>query len=469
MKKSSSSQIHRQVHRQMFMYILFVLAVVMLAACSSDAGQNKGGDPVDPPPANGNADTNTNTNTNTDVKEPERKLNDTPATLTFMTRNGMSEDVFQAFYADAVHKKFPHYTLNQIIISEKYGFKEIIAAGETVDIYAQYAHSIAREMLSVHLEYDMTELTKQHNIDLSRFDPESIEQINKLGGLYGLPVYSTVVALFYNKSIFDKFGMDYINDGMTWNETLELSKRFNRSEGGKTYVGFWHDVKPYLRGNQLSLSLVDPATLNATLNNEGWKRIIDLFFRSFAENEQMQELLVKWPNRNIFLRDQHAAMYGMLFNRILLDKEFEELDWDMVALPVFEDLPKIGSQAMHEYLAIPSFSKQKDQAMEVVDFLTSVEFQTSISKQGNMTTLRDDGVRKALGQETRFKDKNMMAVYYNQIAESRHLTAVDEFVVEDGLDKKVLREIAQGMLDVNSGLREAEEISNQKIAADIGR
>lgn len=71
----------------------------------------------------------------------------------------------------------------------------------------------------------MKDLIKRHNIDLSRFEPSIISALEKMsgGGLYGLPLYNDRMALYYNKDIFDKFGVPYPKDGMTWDEVIELS------------------------------------------------------------------------------------------------------------------------------------------------------------------------------------------------------------------------------------------------------
>jgi multiple sugar transport system substrate-binding protein len=228
------------------------------------------------------------------------------------------------------------------------------------------------------------------------------------------------------------------------------------------------DTKLYLRNNQLSASFVDPKTSKATLNNDSWKRIIQTVFRDFGANDQFQSMISKWPSRDIFLKDKIVAMYAEDFAKTFSDTEFTQMNWDMVSLPTFKELPNVGSQATYEYLTIPAFSKQKDAAMEVIKYLTSVEFQTSISKQGFISSITDDSVRKALGQGTAFKDKNLKAIYVNKIAKYGSISPYDDIVADDVLDKKDLREMVSGAVDVNTGLRNAEESANAKITATQG-
>jgi multiple sugar transport system substrate-binding protein len=58
------------------------------------------------------------------------------------------------------------------------------------------------------------------------------------GGTYGMPVSTTSGALFHNKDLFDKFGVPYPKDGMTWDVLYELAKKMTRNEGGVQYKGF---------------------------------------------------------------------------------------------------------------------------------------------------------------------------------------------------------------------------------------
>ncbi|MCC2685918.1 MAG: extracellular solute-binding protein family 1, partial [Paenibacillaceae bacterium] len=359
------------VRKNLMSLVVLFLALFPLAACSSGGGSG-----AVPSVADGKSPSA--------AGQPAAQavpINE-PATITFQARNAMDEADFNQMYGDAIRKKFPNYTVIYKKIENGSKLDQMLVAGQTSDIYAQNARKLGIDLVGPKLQYDVTELAKKHNVNMGAFEPDSIDQIKQIGGLYGLPVYSSLVVLFYNKDLFDKFGVAYPKDGMTWDQALELSKKLNRTEDGKSYVGYWVDTKLYLRNNQLSASFVDPKTSKATLNNDSWKRIIQTVFRDFGANDQFQSMISKWPSRDIFLKDKIVAMYAEDFAKTFSDTEFTQMNWDMVSLPTFKELPNVGSQATYEYLTIPAFSKQKDAAMEVIKYLTSVEFQTSISKQG---------------------------------------------------------------------------------------
>ncbi|CAH8248157.1 extracellular solute-binding protein [Paenibacillus melissococcoides] len=79
------------------------------------------------------------------------------------------------------------------------------------------------------------------------------------GLLYGMPIEGTQRALYYNKAILDKFGVDYPRDGMTWDEILDLAKQVTAERDGVKYKGlsFGHYSIPL---TQFGVNGTDPET-----------------------------------------------------------------------------------------------------------------------------------------------------------------------------------------------------------------
>ncbi|RKN83802.1 hypothetical protein D7M11_16540 [Paenibacillus ginsengarvi] len=131
----------------------------------------------------------------------------------------------------------------------------------------------------------------------------------------------------------------------------------------------------------------------------------------------------------------------------------DAINWDLVSLPTFADKPKIGSQSMPVVFGITSISKQKDAAMNVIQYLMSEEMQISESKKGVMPVSTTDAARKAFAQDTPFKGKNWGALYYNQIApgvpKSNYQLSVEKSFTS------YIQPIVEGKKDVNTAMREA--------------
>src|SRR5699024_10019487 len=176
------------------------------------------------------------------------------------------DDMFEDYIKDDVEKEFSNITVE--LISETVdaeGFDEVFAQKDVPDIV------LAHNGYDVLKEYDMAfpldDLIKENNYDLDRFrdglidiarsrDPYGEDQ------LYGLPFEDMLLGLFYNPEVFDLFGVDYPEDGMTWDEVLELARQVSSEKNGTTYRGLtfatsWHYSLPL---SQLSVHGTDPET-----------------------------------------------------------------------------------------------------------------------------------------------------------------------------------------------------------------
>ncbi len=401
-------------------------------------------------------------------EELSKKINE-PTELTVFSLE--SPDAWNQKYGEYLKKKLPQYKITHISQTETSRLEHLLSSGTMIDLYMANARSVKQQYIPTNLALDMSNLVKSHQIDLNAFEPEGINQMTSVegaGGLYGLPLSNYTMVMYYNKDIFDKLGVPYPVDGMTWDETYALAQKLTVNNGEKQYLGFWISPKHYLRTNQLSLALVDPKTEKASVSTDEWNRLFDTMFKKFSDITAFRErAITAWPSHDAFNVSQELAMYVMQSSWLMAAQEsLSKMNFDMVAMPTFKDKPKVGVQASYTYMGITSMSQKKNQAMEVIRQLTSEEYQMEMSKLGIMTSLKSQAVQKAYATNTPYKDKklNMNAAFYNTFAPTAPITQYDEFVVEDGLEKTQLRDIVKGLIDLNSGLRKAEEIANQKIA-----
>ncbi|GAA4836204.1 hypothetical protein GCM10023310_12140 [Paenibacillus vulneris] len=392
-----------------------------------------------------------------------------PAELVFYSNSGDTVESFDDRFGNAIRKKFPQYKITYLQKTKGQTLDELMAANAPIDIYWESVGQFVSGLIKYKLEYDMTPLIQKNNVDLSRFEPTTIEAMKAIsnGGMYGLPVSNNNMALFYNKDIFDRFGVPYPKDGMTWDDVVELNKKLTRTDNGKAYLGFGMSNIHYFRLNSFSIPYVDPKTEKATITDPRWKTIYESAILRPAQLEGFQASI---ESRNLlpeadtmFWKDQTVAMYGYQ-SYLFVQKDLSNLNWDMVSYPTFKELPGVGSQSYPTYFSITNTSKYKEQAMEVIKYLISVEFQTELSKKGIMTVLTDKNVQSVFGQAGYAKDKNLKSVFFNQFAPISPKTLYDA-EAEKGF-RAPLIPLAQGKKDINTAFREIEE-SVAKTIADM--
>ncbi|RKN72929.1 ABC transporter substrate-binding protein [Paenibacillus ginsengarvi] len=399
---------------------------------------------------------------NANAKENE------PASLVVYSNSGDAVESWNERFGDALKQKFPSYTIKYVQSTKTFGLKELFANGETIDIYWDSIGSFASTLLDNNMQYDMAELMKPRGIDFSNMEPtvaDSVKLIDKTK-IYGIPVFNNNMVLYYNKDIFDKFGIPYPKDGMTWSEANKLGEKLTRFDG-KQYIGLSSSQTHILNMNQLSIPFVDPDKLTPTINTDPkWKELFDTVFvgpaKAAGYKEYMEAHKSVIPYRDEFLKEKEVAMFAWLSSIIFVyPDEYKSMNWDMVSLPTFEQLPKVGSQAYPTYFAVTNMSKQKEQAMNVIQYLISEEMQKQLSKKGVMPVLKDEAIQKLYGQESSFKGKNFQASFYNKFAPIPAKTKYESLLLTP-YAKAVPKVILTG--DANSVFRSTEEETAKKIA-----
>lgn len=393
-----------------------------------------------------------------------------PVTLLFYT--DLTNEVFNQFWGDRLKAKFPHITVNHQQGTKGNTIQELVAQGNIPDVLRTMTTTIADGYLGLGLAYDHRELLKKHNYSLDPFDPVYIHKlINETkatgGEIYGLPINSPApLVLFYNKELFNQFGVPYPTNGLYWDDIYEIAKKMSRTEGGKAYRGFSSNYVSVLRDNQLSVPILD-SNADQMENADRWKPLFDnlLRFYEIPNNpiaaSQVAELQTFYKDKNV------AMMAGQIGDFLNFPAD---LNWDMVSLPQMRSKPATLSQLTPPFWSITKQSKHKDEALEVIRYLLSEEVQLEHSKMGRVTTLKSDVVKKAFGQDDPvLKDKNTSAVYYYKFADPLPARKADTTHVSLGVTQNLgvkipFEKVVLGQADLNTALREAGEAIKQEIA-----
>ncbi|WP_179136014.1 ABC transporter substrate-binding protein [Paenibacillus sp. 32352] len=392
-----------------------------------------------------------------------------PVELVLYSTSATSEEEIKQKFSDPIKAKFPNITIKYIKKGTGTTIDEMVASGQTIDLFYEstnYFYTVDKYGLA----YDMSDLIKKNNIDLSAFEPTMIDFAKNMSknGIYGLPVSSMNVILFYNKDIFDKFGVPYPKNDMTWEELAQVANTLTRADGDKQYLGFAASPAHTIKANQLGLNFLDAKTDKPTINtDEKWKQLYQTYYINTANNPGYKKAMVglknKLPYKDPFLKDRNLAMIAYLSDLDWAAAGSEGMNWDIAALPTFKELPKIGSQAYPFYWGVTQQSKHKEEAMQVIQYLTSVEYQTKQVRNGTMTVLKDDAIKKQFAQDSKYKDKNTSALFYNQYAPMPVRSAYEgeaQKAYEDAI-----HEAALGDTDINSLFRKIEETANKAVDA----
>ncbi|WP_158301943.1 ABC transporter substrate-binding protein [Paenibacillus mesophilus] len=423
-----------------------VSAFLLLAGCSGASTGTKS-------PEGGAAQT-----TKPAEKAPE------PVTLKMYDTQVFTDDDFKRLITDPVKKKYPHITVERLT-KQNNAMDNVIATKQQLDLVTVWHGGIPAENMLDYME-DMTPLIQSNKFDLNRFDPKALDAVRKVskGGLFAIPYNVNFNALYYNKDIFDKFGVAYPKDGMTWDETIDLAKKLTRNEGGVQYKGL--DPDGHVRMMfPLSLNLVDPKSETANFNaNDLLRRVFEMgkTINDIPGNAQQGAFLTVFP------KDRTIAMLATS-NFTSFFRDAPGLNWDMAQYPSYKDRPNTYGMYDLHVIAVPKTSKYKEEAFKVIEVLMSDEVQMeSVRVTGRVSPLKDQKFKDNFGaDQAGLKGKNTQAIFKSKPADapefSRFYRDANAIVLNE------YKEFLAGKKDVNSALRDAEEKVNQAIKAKQGK
>lgn len=92
---------------------------------------------------------------------------------------------------------------------------------------------------------NLDDLIQKHGVDMEALFGKYAEFVNFNGSYYGIPCRANIKYWFYNKTIFDELGLDYPQDGWTWDEYYALADKITQESdyyGTSTnaHTGMWY-------------------------------------------------------------------------------------------------------------------------------------------------------------------------------------------------------------------------------------
>lgn len=385
-----------------------------------------------------------------------------PVSLTlFKEDTGVSAETVEQL----IRKKFPQIDLKVIKSAKGTMIEDVVSGGVVPDIVS---HSLGGlwKLKDLQLLSDLTPLIQTHKFDLSRFADGVVDVVKSYSDngqqFLVMPFELNNNALFYNKDIFDRAGVDYPKDGMTWEQLYDLTKRLVRTDGNLQINGFHYNFLNVIYKNQLALPFVDPKTNKAAVNSEqwaNWVKVMTAFYTIPGNQPPVDE-------KTAFMKNQTLAM--RTGPNYMTELAASGMNWDVVSFPHFAGKEGAGSQMNAPYYTIPPAAKNKDAAFQVISYLMSDEIAVELARQGRIPILKNEAVRKEFGKGIAgLENKNISAFFKDTIAKPAPQTKYDG--AAKSTFNSVLITLLGGQKDINTGLREMEEQINKQIEQEQRR
>lgn len=438
--------------------LLFVALSTFVVACGDDnAGSNENN-------SNNNNDHVENVNNN---DENENNEEEPKEDITIKWAHQWGEDHFWEEIGDVVADEFPHieFEVLEAGLDHPEELEEMIAAQEIPDVVSMGMVTHLNFLNNLGLAYKHDELIEKTGFDLDRLEPSIVEYargrdfIEEEDGLYMIPNGRPTWSLHYDRDVFDTLGVNYPEDGMTWEEVLELARELTREVGGTQYRGLDLDVW-YDAFTQFNEATIDPDTDEPLIDKlESVRRFIEYAGEVVSipgnyPSEEPGEYMGHWGAK---LGDGNIAMYPFATNWPHLE---ENENWDIASYPVWEGYDPVNPVPNSGAWAITEPSEHKEEVLAVIEYLLSDEVQMEKSRDGQASVLVNPDVHAVFGDNNpAFADLNTDSLFVHEYATGPERTSK----YGDGVMWSASENFVNSNQDINDYLRELQEIAEENV------
>jgi len=445
--------------------ILVIMTVLVLSGCVSSNNDSA------------QANTNNESNDNDAAQNNDGNIEgdipevDMSEDITLVINEWRDLDEFEELFKKPIEDEFPNITIETIpIMPYKSDLEEQFAAGVVPDIIMSPDFRYLPVIDEVGLSYDMTDLIEKFDFDIDRFDQNFLDMMRAYspdGELWGLPYMQNKAALHYNKDIFDKFGVDYPEDDMTYDEVIELAKQVTGEMSGTDYIGMVMPSADRYLFPPLGITLVDPETDEPNFTKEP---AIQKILETYKEVDQLQTEGSAHGDDAYgrFISERDIAMIPMYFLGLdwtgLLEETGEGINWDIVTFPKWEEQGDVSAFADGYWLGVTDHTEHKEQAFKVIEFLLSEDEVKRKIRYPEESVYTDDAFLEKADdiRDPLLDDKNMEALYKYPAPEASEGLSPYEETAKDVLAEG-MGDFLEENQDVNTFLRELQEETEKRI------
>ncbi|MFC5649411.1 ABC transporter substrate-binding protein [Paenibacillus solisilvae] len=252
---------------------------------------------------------------------------------------------------------------------------------------------------------DLDTMTENEDFNKESLIPGLLDYMKELGEgkLYGLSpnFYSQVI--FYNKDMFNKYGVPLPEDRMSWEKVFELAQRFptDGAKDKRVYgLSFGYNSELYQLGSMLgsteNLSMFNASTKQVTINTPAWKKVFGTAIKGLKSGSlytddpnggtgstSYEDYLLRDPfiSGKLAMKIEGAYLMGQIKEAQTAVKDKAVKNWDMVTMPVDPQNPDSStSMSFGQIFAVNAKSVNAEAAKEFIRYITSEEYARVTSK-----------------------------------------------------------------------------------------
>ncbi|SDE07609.1 extracellular solute-binding protein [Paenibacillus sp. UNCCL117] len=310
------------------------------------------------------------------------------------------ETGFMARYGTAFQQKFPNVQLELIRVGDVPLTGSVMRSevgrwprGEELpDVMALRADEFAQLAGQGRL-YALDAAIRQDGFPIERMHAGLVDALRSQGEgrLYGLTPGFRQTAIYYNKSLFDRYGVEYPKEGLTWPELLQLAVRVGEQGGKREGVFGLAASTPAAAAEwtiqaaaAMGLTVVDPSAGRVNLDvprwKEAWGAVLEAVRQGHLQAPAQESEGKGKPagassaEGDLFAAGKAAMTLQTYSYAMKLSVLSSRLDWDLVREPGGLDRPgESSSFSIGRIYAVSASSSSQRAAWELVRFIQERE------------------------------------------------------------------------------------------------
>lgn len=339
--------------------------------------------------------------------------------------------------------------------------------------------------------YNLESLIKKDKYDLEGIVPGAIDYLKGLsdGVLYGMSPNFYSQAIYYNKDMFEKYGVTLPKDKMSWEELLQLAARFptTGSKEDRVYgLKTGYQTQLYYFGLNIGssqgLSYINPKAKQLMINSDSWKAAFEMADKAIKSGSLYMENQNGMSNGTTYedylLSDPFiGGKVAMTMDGNYLMNQITEAqarlkgkgvqNWDLVTVPVNPQKPDESTgMSMSQIFAIDANSPNVEAAWKFLGYVNGDDFARVTSKlQNGGFPIRTKYLEGGEGGH------HMEAFYSLKPAQNNMYKDFDKlpqefFMKFDGLTQQVMQGVTDGKTTVSEALDDLQAKGQQLLTEE---
>lgn len=268
----------------------------------------------------------------------------------------------------------------------------MLAGGEDIDAYAikdfpSYASYVSRNYLA-----PLDSFVKKDKVDLKPYG-QVLNFVKEKGKLMALPFRGDIYILYYNKDLFDKAGLPYPTNDVTWAQFQEWAKKITGGEGNeKIWGAYLHTWKSQVMNQGVlttKLTLVDG-------KYSFLKRPYQLFMKMQNEDKSIMSLAEVKTTSTHYRAFFETGKVGMVYmgtwyiGSLIADKKAgkHKVNWGIVKAPHWPGSKPGTTVAGITTLGINAKSSKQEAAWKLLSYYCGEKGAKILAKYGVFPGLR---------------------------------------------------------------------------------